>query len=818
MSRAFLKAKESALWHDFHYGFDSLIFVKKKTMRARKAFRLTVIAAAAALITSTALAQVFTIKDIRIEGIQRTEPGTVFSHLPFQVGDEYTPERGTEAIHDLYESGLFRDVGLSSEGDVLVVSLVERPAVAAIEINGVKAFDKDGALKSLRDVGLAEGRIFDSSILDRAEQEMRRMYLSKGYYGVTVDKTTTPVERNRVKVSINVNEGLASSIKEIRFVGNTIFDNDELLDQMQLHPHKWSSFYTKRDMYSREKLAADLESIRSFYLNQGYLDFRIDSTQVSMAPNKSDIFVTINLSEGEQYKVSNVTLAGDMLDLESEINPLIAKIKSGDIYNAERVNDVGKEIAEKFSALGYAFCTATPNPVTDEKNQTVNIVYTIDPGRRAYVRHVNIVGNSRTRDVVIRREVRQYESAWFNSDKVKLSRDRIDRLGYFDSVEVNHVPVEGTRDEVDLEVKVKERPTGSISLGAGYSSDDGVILSAGFAQNNIFGTGNSFSIDVNTSKSQRTVALSLGEPYITPEGISRNWELYDRRTDLDELDVSNVAYETFGGGIDFGIPVTELDTIYVGAKLEATKVTTRGNKTDSMKGKYSSSPYRYFKYVDDYGKTSKAALFTVGWARDSRDSPLAPTRGRYQRFSSEVSLPGLDLQYYRATYQITQYLPLSKNWTLGLNMQAGYGDSYGNKDYPFFKNFYAGGIGSVRGYESSSLGPRDIGNDDNLGGDRQLIFSAELLTPLPGADKTLRGLVFFDAGTVWGYKANGRNADGYPTYKRQKIDFGDLRYSWGFGIAWISPLGPLKFSLAFPINKKKGDDTERFQFQIGTGF
>ena len=345
-----------------------------------------------------------------------------------------------------------------------------------------------------------------------------------------------------------------------------------------------------------------------------------------------------------------------------------------------------------------------------------------------------------------------------------------------------------------------------------------MILSAGFAQNNIFGTGNAFAINVNTSSSQRTIAASLGEPYITPEGISRNWEIYDKRTDLDDLDVANVAYETMGGGIDFGVPVTELDTVYFGAKIEATKVTTRGTAQEAAStGAYSSSPYRYFKYVDDYGETSKAALLTVGWGRDSRDNPLAPTRGRYQRLSAEASLPAFDLRYYRATYQFTQYLPLSKNWTMGLNMQLGYGDTYGGKDYPFFKNFYAGGIGSVRGYESSSLGPRDVGNNDNLGGDRQVVFSAELLTPLPGADKTLRGLVFFDAGTVWGYEGY-RVDDRTVRYSRQKLDFSDLRYSWGFGVAWISPLGPLKFSLAFPINKKEGDKTERFQFQIGTGF
>lgn len=430
------------------------------------------------------------------------------------------------------------------------------------------------------------------------------------------------------------------------------------------------------------------------------------------------------------------------------------------------------------------------------------------------MRHVNITGNTRTRDDVIRREVRQYESAWFDSEKVKISRDRIDRLGYFDSVTAEPKPVEGTRDQVDLEINVKERPTGSISLGAGYSTSDGVILSAGFAQDNVFGSGKSFSVEVNTSKSMRTYAVSLGEPYITPEGISRHIDLYDRRVDLDELDVSNVAYETIGAGLSFGIPVTELDRVFLGARLEQTQVDLRGSRTGAIAGDSdNNSPERYWNYVDQYGDSPKAALLTLGWSRDSRDNVLAPTRGRYQRVSAEFALPVWDQRYYRATYQLTQYFPLSKAWTLGMNFQFGYGDTYGDKMFPFFKNFYAGGIGSVRGFETSSIGPRDT-NDDRLGGDRQLIFSAELLTPLPGADRTLRGLLFFDAGTVWGYE----RVLGTHSYERQDMDFSELRYSVGFGVAWISPLGPLKFSLAFPLNKKDGDDVQRFQFQIGTGF
>ena len=427
----------------------------------------TVSKLAATLLGALAFAQgaaAFTISDIRVEGISRTEPGTVFSHLPFRAGDEYTAEKGTRAIHALYASGLFRDVTLTQDGDVLVVHIVERPAVATIETSGIKAFDKDAVEKSLRDVGMAEGRIFDQAVLERADQELRRQYLARGYYGVSVKTTVTPLERNRVRITISVDEGRASSISAIRFVGNKTFDNDELADLMQLGVPNWFSWYTKRDLYSREKLAADLESIRSFYMNQGYLDFKIDSVQVSIAPNKSDVYVTINMTEGEKYTVNDVRLTGDLLGLDSELQALIT-LEKGEMYNAEKVKNVSSAITDKLATLGYAFATANASPISDAQGRTVDIVYTVDPGRRAYVRRVNITGNNRTRDEVIRREVRQYEAAWFNSDLVKLSRDRIDRLGYFESVTAEPKPVPGTRDQVDLEVNVKERPTGSISLG-----------------------------------------------------------------------------------------------------------------------------------------------------------------------------------------------------------------------------------------------------------------------------------------------------------------------------------------------------------------
>ncbi len=758
------------------------------------------ISAAMCAVATGAMADGFTIKDIRIEGIARTEPGTVLSHLPFRVGDDFTTVKGDMAIHSLYRSGLFRDVRLEQEGDVLVVQLQERPAVATISTQGIRAFDKSAIEQSLRDVGMAEGRIFDHATLDRADQELRRQYLARGYYGVDVKTTVTPLDRNRVRLSIVVDEGQAAKIQSIRFVGNKVMDDEDLQDQMQLAPSGWMSWYNQKDLYSREKLAADVEAIRSYYLNNGYLDFKVDSVQVSIAPNKKDIFITINVTEGEQYRLTGVELTGDLLGLKDELMPLV-DVELDETYNAEAINNASNAIVDKLSSLGYAFATARPTPVTTEGSNDVKVIYTVDPGRRAYVRKVNITGNTKTRDEVIRREVRQYESAWFDSEAVKISRDRIDRLGYFDNVTVDHKPVPGTRDQVDLEVSVVERPTGSLSLGAGFSSSDGLLLSAGFAQDNIFGTGKSFSVQVDNSESNKVYSVSLTEPYITKEGISRTVDLYLREVDMEELDLADVVYETRGAAVSWGIPITETDRIFLGGKWENTVVDLNPN-----------SPKRYKNYVDQFGEDPHAIAATIGWSRDSRDSALVPTRGTYQRINGEVALPVLDLSYYRFNYQIQHYYPLTKNLTFAFNGELGYGDGYGGKAYPFFKNFYAGGIGSVRGFESSSLGPQDE-DGDSEGGSASLNFSFEILAPLPGADRTLRMFAFLDGGMVWGDRWNGNTL-----VEKRKIELGDLRYSVGLGIAWISPLGPLKFSIAAPLNDKEGDDVERFQFQIGTGF
>ncbi|MEP6609460.1 MAG: outer membrane protein assembly factor BamA, partial [Burkholderiaceae bacterium] len=719
---------------------------------------------------------------------------------------------GTQAIRALYASGLFKDVRLEVDGDVLVVIVDERPAIAAVDLSGITEFDKETILKSLREVGLAEGRIFDRSLLDRAEQELRRQYLTRGLYGVDVKTTVTPIERNRVNVSVAAVEGEISRIRSITFTGNTVFSDGVLRSQMELSTPNWLSWYTKRDQYARQKLSADLESVRSYYLNRGYLDFKIDSVQVSISPDKRDIFVSINVSEGDRYTVSNVKLTGELLGLDDELQPLM-DIKPGEVFSAERINAVAKRVTDRLSTLGYAFATANPNPEPDREKRQVGFTIVVDPGRRVYVRRVNIAGNNRTRDEVIRREVRQFESAWFDSDRVRLSRDRIDRLGFFETVTVETPAVPSAPDQVDVNVTVKERATGNIQIGAGYSSSEGVVLSGGIAQQNLFGSGNALSLEINTSKANRVISLAHTDPYVTAEGISRSIEIFDRKSDLAKLGLSSVGYSTRGGGVVYGVPFTEFDRVYFGLRYENTKIDLTPF-----------SPLRYVEYVEQFGRSATALALTTGWSRDDRDNLLVPSRGRYQRAFSEVGLPGLDLQYYRLNYQFQQFFPVFQRVTLAFNGEIGYGNGYAGDPYPFFKNYYAGGIGSVRGYETGSLGPRDVDNSA-LGGNRRLNFSVETYVPIPGADRTLRALAFADGGQVWGLEVrrdaagnivvNDRNR---PIYDREKIDLGNLRYSVGLGVAWISPLGPLKLSFAYPLHRKPTDRAQRFQFQIGTGF
>ncbi len=777
-------------------------FVRRRPGRkpgaARRAFAALLAAAFPGLAFSL---EPFTIRDIRVEGVQRTEPGTVFSYLPVRVGDRMTDEKATEAVKALFATGFFRDVRLEAEGDVLVVFVEERPAIASIDIDGAKEFDKEALRKVLRDQGLAESRIFDRAVLERAEQELERQYLARGKYGVQVTTTITPLERNRVGITLAVEEGENARITSIRFVGNEAFSEKRLLDEMRLSTPGWFTWYSKSDQYAREKLAGDLEALRSFYLDRGYLEFSIESTQVSISPDKEGVQITIDVHEGEQFRVSEVRFGGELLGREDEFRKVV-ELKPGDVFSGSKLSESTKRVSDRLGALGYAFANVNAVPDIDRAKNEVAFDVLVDPGRRVYVRRINVAGNMRTRDEVIRREMRQYEDAWYDAEKIRLSRERIDRLGYFTEVRVDTRPVPDAPDQVDLDVVVTERPTGNITLGIGFSSTDKVILSGSIVQQNFLGTGKSLALEVNTSRLSRTIVLSHTDPYFTPEGISRSFDLYLRSFDAHELNLGDYRTRATGVGLRFGVPYTEYDRVSFGTTVERNEVRL---------GTF--PPVRYQQFVEDFGETSTAWLGNLGWVRDSRDSALVPTRGRLQTAALEVTLPAAELRYWRATYNHQWYYPIGRDYTLALNGDLGLGRGFGGKPYPIFKNFYAGGIGSVRGYYPSSLGPKEdetlfTGSSRRvpLGGQTRVVGSAEFIFPLPGTgrDRTIRSFVFLDAGTV------------YP--KGETIDLGELRYAAGIGLNWLSPIGPLKLSLAVPLRKREGDRTQRLQFQIGTGF
>ncbi|WP_412770884.1 outer membrane protein assembly factor BamA [Ralstonia solanacearum] len=736
----------------------------------------------------------FVIKDIRVEGVQRVEPGTVFGYLPVKVGETFTDDKGAESIRALYNTGFFKDVQIRAEGNVLVVRVEERPAISQLEFIGIKEFDKDTLRRSLRGVGVAEARYYDKSLIDRAEQELKRQYVSRGYYAADVQTTVTPVDANRVAVTFTVDEGPVAKIRQINIVGNKAFSEGDLRDEMQLSTPNWLSWYTKNDLYSKQKLTADLEALRSFYLDRGYLEFAIESTQVSITPDKKDIYLTLNIHEGEQYKVSDIKLTGELLSKQAEMEKLI-KFKQGDVFSSAKLSATTKAITDLLGTYGYAFATINPQPQIDQKSRTVALTLVVDPGRRVYVRRVNVVGNSKTRDEVVRREMRQMESSWFDGEKLQLSQNRINRTGYFTDTNITTEDVPGTSDQVDVNVNVTEKPTGQISLGVGFSSTDKLVLSAGIRQDNVFGSGTSLGLDVNTSKSNRTIALTQYDPYFTVDGISRSTELYYRTyRPLYYTGDQDYRIVQQGGNIKFGVPFSETDTVFFGIGYERTTIDVTAN-----------TPLVYQNYVAKNGRISNNFPITIGWSKDQRDSALVPTRGRYQQANLEVGIPGGDLQYYRAYYQHQYFYPVSKSFTLAFNNEVGYGHGYGGKDFPVFKNYYAGGIGSVRGYETSTLGPRDA-NGVAVGGASKFVGNMEFIFPLPGSgvDRTVRLFTFFDYGNVF--------AEGQP------FKVGDMRYSTGFGLSWLSPIGPLKISMGFPIKKKAEDQTQRFQFQIGTAF
>ena len=759
-------------------------------------FKIRTICAVAAGLLAAQLAWAvdpFTVRDIRVEGLQRVEPGTIFASLPVRVGEIYNDDKGAAAIRALFALGLFKDVRLEVTGDVLVVIVEERPTVADVNFVGTKEFDKEVLKKALRDVGLAEGQPFDRALADRAEQELKRQYINRSLYGAEIVLTVTPIERNRVNLSFNVIEGDSAKINEIRIVGSKAFSESTLRGLFDLDTGGWMSWYTKANRYSRAKLTADTESMRAFYLARGYLEFRIDSTQVAISPDKQDIAITININEGERFLVSGVKLEGNFLNKDEEFKTLVT-IRPGEAYNADTVAETTKAFTDYFGTFGFAFAKVDAIPQIDRINNRVAFVLQGDPSRRAYVRRINVSGNTRTRDEVIRREFRQFESSWYDGDKIKLSRSRVDRLGFFTEVNVDTQEVPGTTDQVDLFINVVEKPTGNLQIGAGFSSSDKLALNFGIKQENVFGSGNYLGVEINTSKINRQIVLTTVDPYFTTDGISRSFDLYHRTSRPLDGQGGDYGLKTTGTSIRFGVPFTELDTVFFGAGYERLAIQRGSNPL----------PLTYQNYVNLFGATSSSVPLTVGWTRDSRDSALVPTEGRYQRVFGEWGVAG-DARFIRGSYQIQQYIPLSKRFTVALNSELGWGRGLGNRPFSVFKNSSSGGLGSVRGFQQGSLGPRDAAGLA-VGGPKKLTLNAEVIAPFPGTgnDRTLRVFGFVDAGNVFG--------------ENEAYRLNQLRASVGVGLSWISPIGPLRFAIANPVRKQAGDRIERFQFQIGTSF
>ena len=748
----------------------------------------------ATLFSAAAFAiQPFVIKDIRVEGAQRTEAGTVFSYLPVKVGESMDDDKAAAAIKALYATGFYSDVRLEVENNVLIVFLVERPAISQIDINGAKEFTKENLKDGLKSAGISEAKIFDRSILDRAEKEIKRQYTSRGFYSAKVTTTVTPIERNRISLTFTIDEGEVSKIVDINIIGASAFSESTLLKEFELTTGGWFSWFTKDDQYSKQKLSGDLEKLKSYYLNRGYLEFNIESTQVSITPDKEKIYITVNITEGPVYKISDIKFQGELKITEEEMRALLL-FKSGETFSRQRIVDSVKRISDRLGNDGYSFANINPVPEPDRANKTASFTMFVDPGRRVHIRRINVQGNSRTRDEVVRREMRQLESAWYSNEKIARSKERLERTSFFEDITIETPSVPGSNDQVDLNVTVKERNTGSLQFGVGYSSAEKLTISASVSQANIFGSGNQLSFRVNNSTISKAYEVSYLNPYWTVDGIARGFDVYQRDLNTDKLTTGSYNSKSTGVGVRFGVPVTEYDGINFGLGFERTVL-----------GLDSVSPQRYIDYVNTFGTRSDTFRGSLGFSRDTRDSIYFPRNGYLIEAGGEIGLPGGDVKFYRFQSKAQYLRPIWGPIVLNLNAEFGYANGYGGKPLPFFKNFYAGGVDSVRGFEQSSLGPKDV-NGDFIGGNRRIVGNIELLFPMPGVkgDKSVRLSTFVDFGNV--FAAN------------EKIRLGDLRSSVGFAVSWFSPVGPLKFSLAKPIRQKATDKVERFQFLLGRVF
>lgn len=737
----------------------------------------------------------FVVQDIEVEGLQRISAGTVFNYLPVQAGSSISEKDYPEIIRALFRTGLFADVHLERRGSVLVVTVTERPAIAEVKIVGNKDISTDDLKKALTGVGLAEGRVFDRALLDKVEQELLQQYYSRGRYGVRIKSDVQALERNRVAVNLDIVEGEVASINRINIVGNRAFSDKELLKQLQLSTTGWFSFFTKDDQYSKQKLAADLETLRSFYLDRGYLKFNVESTQVSITPDKQDVYITINIAEGEPYTLEGAQLSGEFgVVPEQELRNLMT-LKPGETFSRARMTEVAKRMGERLGEEGYSFANINTVPQVDDQNRKVALNFVVDPGRRVYVRRVNFQGNTKTEDEVLRREVRQMEGAWVSTKDLDRSKTRLQRLEYLESVNVETPAVPGTSDQVDVNYTVVERASGSLMFGVGYGQESGLLLNVSVTQNNFLGTGNQLGVVFNKSDIGQNYSFSFTNPYYTLDGVSVGFRLYYRDIDSSELNTANYVQNIYGGQVNFGFPLNEFDTLRISPGYERVWI-------DSTED----TPPELLDILAREGDTYDQFKLGASWAHDTRNRTIFPTSGGLSQIAGEIAVPGSTAEYYKLNYRGIFYVPFTDWLTWSVGGEIGYGDGYGNSEsLPFFENLYAGGLRSVRGYKANTLGPR-YSNDEPSGGTFKTVASTQFIVPVPFIEKAenVRLAAFFDIGNVFA------DVDAF--------DVGELRYSAGLAGIWISPFGPIVISVAAPLNSEAGDEEESFQFSFGVPF
>ncbi len=737
----------------------------------------------------------FTVKGIRFHGLEHIDPDTVASHLNVRPGDTMDARLAAQAVRELFKSGLFDDVELREAGGILHVYLQERPVIAEVAIEGNEDIPTEQLEEALKGVGLATGRVFNRSLLARIQRELEQQYYALGKYSVKVETRVQPRPGGSVRVEIHIEEGEEVLIRSIEIVGNEAFDDATLLRVFQLKPYRGEG-PRGASKYARPKLAGDLERLRAFYLDRGFINFSIDATPITITPDKRDVFITIDVTEGERYHLGQVRLAGELVVPQAELYRII-DLQEGEVFSRKRVTAATQAITDRLGEEGYAFANVAVDPKVDESRRVVDLTLVVQPGRRVYARRITFSGNTRTQDEVLRRELRQLEGGWVSSKRINRSRERLERTGFFDMVQVNTRPVPDHPDQMDIEFKVSERAAGSVNASIGYGGQgQGMILAASINHANLFGTGKRVSAEINNSSLNRIYSLSYTDPYHTLDGISRGFRLFSRQTTAGVAYIADYTTDTYGAFVNYGFPLSEYNTARIEFGYDHTLVKTSA-----------STPQAYRDYLDRYGEAFGAIKTTGSWIFDTRNRTIFPDRGSLVRLSTEVALPGANLTFYKASYRHSLYVPLRPKWTLHFQGDFAYGAGYGKtKELPFFEHYYGGGVLSVRGFRVNSLGPKDPVTRRALGGNRRLTGTAELIFPSPLAqdDSNFRMSAFVDAGNVYGVG--------------ERLDLGELRASYGVSAIWLTPVGAFRFSWAWPLIKKPGDDTRVFQFTLGAPF